>query len=157
MTSLHVLFVDDEQAILDGHNRHEICTRHDIPYTMVEISLPDLAAAQAWMVGNQLGRRNLTPEQARSFFREGGNESAHTGGRHPFMHRTESVDYAVVLEGEITMLLDEQDVVLKAGDIVIQRGTNHAWSNRSGKPVRMLYILIDGKFDQNLAAQFKKE
>ena len=100
--------------------------------------------------------RSLTPEQARSFFKEGGNESAHTGGRHPFMHRTESVDYAVVLEGEITMLLDEEDVELKAGDIVIQRGTNHAWSNRSGKPVRMLYILIDGKFDPELAAHFKK-
>jgi hypothetical protein len=56
----------EEQVILDGHNRHEICTRHDIPYTMVEISLPDVAAAQAWMVANQLGRRNLTPEQVSS-------------------------------------------------------------------------------------------
>jgi quercetin dioxygenase-like cupin family protein len=73
------------------------------------------------------------------------------------MHRTESLDYALVLEGEITMLLDDEDIVLKAGDIVIQRGTNHAWSNRSGKPVRMLYILIDGKFDPALAAQFGKE
>ena len=103
--------------------------------------------------------KNLTPDQAREFFKEGGNPQASTFGqnhRHPFMHRTESVDYAVVLEGEITMLLDEQDIVLKAGDIVIQRGTNHAWSNRSGKPVRMLYILIDGKFDPELAAQFKK-
>ena len=45
---------------------------------------------------------------------------------------------------------------VKAGDIVIQRGTNHAWSNRSGKPVRMLYILIDGRFDPELAAQFTK-
>ena len=73
------------------------------------------------------------------------------------MHRTQSVDYAVVLEGEITMLLDEEDVVLKAGDIVIQRGTNHAWSNRSDKPVRMMYILIDGKFDAELARQFAKK
>jgi quercetin dioxygenase-like cupin family protein len=99
----------------------------------------------------------LTPEQAREFFKAGGNESASTfreGGRHPFMHRTESVDYAVVLEGEITMLLDEEDLELKAGDIVIQRGTNHAWSNRSGKPVRMLYVLMDGKFEPELAAQF---
>ena len=98
--------------------------------------------------------RNLTPEQAREFFKEGGNPQASTFGqnnRHPFMHRTESVDYAVVLEGEITMLLDDQDILLKAGDIVIQRGTNHAWSNRSGKPVRMLYILIDGKFEPELA------
>jgi quercetin dioxygenase-like cupin family protein len=97
--------------------------------------------------------KSLTPEQAREFFKEGGNSQASTFGqnqRHPFMHRTESVDYAVVLEGEITMLLDEEDIVLKAGDIVIQRGTNHAWSNRSGKPVRMLYILIDGKFEPEL-------
>jgi mannose-6-phosphate isomerase-like protein (cupin superfamily) len=103
--------------------------------------------------------KTLTPAQVQEFFKSGGNESAstfHENGRHPFMHRTESLDYAVVLEGEITMLLDEQDIVLKAGDIVIQRGTNHAWSNRSGKPVRMLYILIDGKFDPALKAQFGK-
>ena len=61
------------------------------------------------------------------------------------MHRTETVDYAVVLEGEIVMLLDDDEVHLKAGDVVIQRGTNHAWSNRSGKPVKMLYVLIDGE------------
>lgn len=102
--------------------------------------------------------RDLTPEKAREVFKASGNEGASTfgrGGRHPMMHRTESVDYAVVLEGEITMLLDDQDVVLKAGDVVIQRGTNHAWSNRSGKPVRMLYVLIDGRFDPELAAQLK--
>ena len=103
--------------------------------------------------------KTLTPEQAREFFKEGGNAQASTFGqnnRHPFMHRTESVDYAVVLEGEITMLLDDQDVVLKAGDIVVQRGTNHAWSNRSGKPVKMLYILIDGKFAPELAQYSQK-
>ena len=104
--------------------------------------------------------RSLTPEQAREFFKEGGNPQASTfaqNGRHPFMHRTESVDYAVVLEGEITMLLDEEDVVLKAGDVVIQRGTNHAWSNRSGKPVKMLYILIDGTFAPELAQYTQKK
>jgi uncharacterized cupin superfamily protein len=72
------------------------------------------------------------------------------------MHRTESVDYAVVLEGEITMLLDDDEVHLRAGDVVIQRGTNHAWSNRSGKPVKMLYVLIDGAFDEDLKAKFQK-
>jgi len=103
--------------------------------------------------------KSLTPEQAREFFKEGGNPQASTFGqnsRHPFMHRTESVDYAVVLEGEITMLLDDQDITLKAGDVVIQRGTNHAWSNRSDKPVRMLYVLIDGEFDPALEAQFQQ-
>jgi uncharacterized cupin superfamily protein len=68
------------------------------------------------------------------------------------MHRTETVDYAVVLEGEIVMVLDEEEVNLRAGDVVIQRGTNHAWANRSGKPAKMLYVLIDGAFDPGLSA-----
>jgi len=104
--------------------------------------------------------RKLTPEQTREFFKTSGHESSSTfgrGGRHPFMHRTETVDYAVVLEGEITLLLDEGEVSLKAGDIVIQRGTNHAWSNRSNKPVKMLYVLIDGQFDPVLEKQFGKK
>ncbi len=103
--------------------------------------------------------RNLTPEQARAAFGASRAEDASTwgrGGRHPLMHRTETVDYAVVLEGEITLLLDEGDVHLKAGDVVIQRGTNHAWSNRSSKPVKMLYVLIDGKFEPELSAKFGK-
>ena len=101
--------------------------------------------------------RKLTPEQARELFRKSGAGEASTfgsGGRHPMMHRTETVDYAVVLEGEITLLLDEGDVHLKAGDVVIQRGTSHAWSNRSGKNVKMLYVLIDGKFGPDLDGHF---
>ncbi len=101
--------------------------------------------------------RKLTPEQARELFRKSGAGEASTfgsGGRHPMMHRTETVDYAVVLEGEITLLLDEGDVKLTAGDVVIQRGTSHAWSNRSGKNVKMLYVLIDGKFAPDLDGHF---
>ena len=101
--------------------------------------------------------RNISPEQAQAAFREMGNESASTfaqNKRHPFMHRTETIDYAVVLEGEITMLVDEEEAHLKAGDVVIQRGTNHAWSNRSGKPTKMLYVLIDGEFDTELKSKF---
>ena len=58
-------------------------------------------------------------------------------------------------EGELTLLLDDEDVLLKAGDVVIQRGANHAWSNRSGQPCRILYVLMDGEFDAELAARFK--
>ena len=65
--------------------------------------------------------------------------------RHPYMHRTESVDYAVVMDGEIDMWLDDSEVHLKAGDVVVQRGTNHAWVNRSGRPCRIAFILIDAK------------
>ncbi len=76
------------------------------------------------------------------------------GAKHPFMHRTQSVDYGLVLDGEITLVLDEQEVLMKAGDFLVERGTNHAWANRSGKPCRVLFVLIDGRFDPAIAAQF---
>ena len=65
-------------------------------------------------------------------------------GAHPGMHRTETVDYAIVLEGEIWALLDEGETLMRAGDILIQRGTNHAWANRSRKTARIAFVLIDG-------------
>ena len=65
--------------------------------------------------------------------------------RHPGMHRTKTIDYAVILSGEIDMLLDDSEVHLKAGDVVVQRGTNHAWVNRGDQPCRVAFILIDGK------------
>ena len=69
---------------------------------------------------------------------------------HPFMHRTETVDYGIVLSGEIYLVLDKSEVLLKTGDIVVQRGTNHAWSNRSSALCKMAFILIDGEFNSNL-------
>ena len=101
--------------------------------------------------------RELTPEAAREIFKAMGNEKASMhgrGGRHPIMHRTETIDYAVILEGELTMILDEEDVVLKQGDIVVQRGTSHSWANRSDKPCKILFVLIDGTFDPELNQLF---
>lgn len=101
--------------------------------------------------------RDVTPEKARELFGKMGSADAATfgkGGRHPLMHRTKTVDYAMVLEGEIYLILDKEEVKLKAGDVVVQRGTSHAWSNRSGKPVKMLYVLMDGEFEPGLAQQF---
>ena len=69
----------------------------------------------------------------------------HGGARHPGMHRTRSVDYAVVLEGEIDMLLDDSEVHLKAGDVLVQQGTNHAWVNRGSVPCRMAFVLLDAR------------
>jgi len=60
------------------------------------------------------------------------------------MHRTETIDYVIVLAGEIEMDMDASTVKLKAGDILIQRGTNHSWVNRSDKPARLAFVLIDG-------------
>ena len=63
----------------------------------------------------------------------------------PAMHRTRTIDYAVVLSGEIDMLLDDSEVHLKAGDVLVQRGTNHAWVNRGDAPCQVAFILVDAK------------
>ena len=79
--------------------------------------------------------------------------AAHSKKPAEHYHPVQQEDFTV-LQGEITMLLDDQDVLLRAGDVVIQRGTNHAWSNRSDKPALMLYVLIDGEFDAELKQKF---
>ncbi|HVA11917.1 MAG TPA: cupin domain-containing protein [Stellaceae bacterium] len=61
------------------------------------------------------------------------------------MHRTETIDYVLVLAGEIDMEMDDSSVSLKAGDILIQRGTNHSWINRSDQPARLAFVLIDAQ------------
>jgi quercetin dioxygenase-like cupin family protein len=66
-------------------------------------------------------------------------------GNHPHMHRTETIDYVIVLDGEIEMDMDDSTVKLKAGDVLIQRGTNHAWANRSAKPARVAFVLVDAE------------
>jgi quercetin dioxygenase-like cupin family protein len=61
------------------------------------------------------------------------------------MHRTETIDYVIVISGEIEMDMDDSTVKLKAGDVMVQRGTNHAWANRSDKPARVAFVLVDAK------------
>ncbi|MDQ2641348.1 MAG: cupin domain-containing protein, partial [Pseudomonadota bacterium] len=68
------------------------------------------------------------------------------GARHAFMHRTETIDYGIVLEGEVTLIMDVGETVVRAGDIVVQRGTNHGWANRSGRHCRIAFVLIDGEY-----------
>jgi mannose-6-phosphate isomerase-like protein (cupin superfamily) len=65
--------------------------------------------------------------------------------RHPYMHATETVDYVVILKGEVTLILDDSEHLLKAGDVVVQRGTNHAWSNRGTESCILIGMLIDAR------------
>ncbi len=65
--------------------------------------------------------------------------------RHPLMHRTRSIDYAVVISGEIDMLLDDTEVHLKAGDVLVQQGTNHAWVNRGREACCIAFVLVDAE------------
>lgn len=67
-------------------------------------------------------------------------------GNIPRMHRTETIDYIIVLDGEIEMELDDKEVVtIRQGDVMIQRGTYHAWRNVSDRPCRMAFVLVDAK------------
>lgn len=70
---------------------------------------------------------------------------APTAQQHPGMHTTLTVDYAIVLQGELVAIMDEGETVMRAGDVLIQRATSHAWANRSGQMARILFVLIDGK------------
>jgi len=66
-------------------------------------------------------------------------------GRSGPMHRTETIDYVIVLAGELEMQMDDSTVKLRAGDVLVQRGTNHAWINRGTRPARVAFILVDAR------------
>ncbi len=86
--------------------------------------------------------RAYEPEELR---RRGCKTTPGRSARHPGFHATDTVDYAICLEGEVWAVLDEDETLMRPGDVLIQRGTYHAWSNRSDKICRMLFILIDAE------------
>jgi quercetin dioxygenase-like cupin family protein len=74
------------------------------------------------------------------------------------MHRTESIDYGIVLEGAIVLSLDDgSETLLGPGDVVVQRGTDHAWENRTDEAARMVFVLVDGRFSDELKALLPEE
>ena len=75
------------------------------------------------------------------------------GGKRTPMHRTRTLDYVVVIEGEVVLVLDDSEVFLKKSDVVVQRGTNHAWENRSDRPTRMAFFHINAGFGAELLAK----
>jgi quercetin dioxygenase-like cupin family protein len=72
------------------------------------------------------------------------------GGKRTVMHRTSTLDYVVVISGEIVLVLDDSEVTLRQGDVVVQRGTDHAWENRCAQPARMAFFHIDAQFSAEL-------
>jgi quercetin dioxygenase-like cupin family protein len=73
----------------------------------------------------------------------GAKAVAGTAKRHEGIHRTDSTDYAIVIEGEVFAVRDETGTLMHAGDVLVQRGTNHSWSNRSNAPCLVAFVLID--------------
>jgi hypothetical protein len=93
-------------------------------------------------------RGKVGANEVEAFFRAMGSPGASTyspQAPHPYMQQTPTLDFCLVLEGEITLVLDTAEVHLKAGDTVIQRGTNHAWSNRSSRPCRIAFSSHDAR------------
>ena len=78
------------------------------------------------------------------------------GGKRTPMHRTTTLDYVVVIEGEVVLVLDDSEVTLKKSDVVVQRGTNHAWENRSDRMARMAFFHIDAQFSGELLEKLPK-
>ena len=78
---------------------------------------------------------------------------ASMGGKRTVMHRTRTLDYAVVIEGEIVLVLDDEEVVLGPGAMVVQRGTDHAWENRGDAVTRMAFFHIAAEFSDELLAK----
>ncbi len=74
-----------------------------------------------------------------------GHAMDESASRHPGMHKTSTVDYAIVLSGEIWAVMDEGETLMRAGDVLVQRGTNHAWSNRSNAPCLVAFILLSAR------------
>jgi mannose-6-phosphate isomerase-like protein (cupin superfamily) len=75
------------------------------------------------------------------------------GGKRTVMHRTRTLDYAVVIEGEVVLVLDDGETVLGPGSVVVQRGTDHAWENRSDEVTRMAFFHIAAEFADELLAK----
>jgi hypothetical protein len=75
------------------------------------------------------------------------------GGKRTAMHRTRTLDYVVVIEGELVLILDDSEVVLKPADVVVQRGTDHAWENRSDRIARAAFFHVDARFSEELLAK----
>ena len=104
-------------------------TRHGTIFRVVEIPPEGSVEIDSSSAFAELGSTNVP--------------QADDAKKHPSMHKTDSIDYLVVISGEMWMVMEEGEVLLKAGDCIVQRGTKHAWKNVSGKPVLLAAVLID--------------
>lgn len=155
-----------ELAAIPGTVFHEVWSTQGTPAPVDNAADPSTAALSLPPPANGTRIRfvDIPPDtedflahgaaRMKAAFSQIGDEEASTvkaDSPHPLMHRTQSVDYGIVIEGELTLVLDDSEVELKPGSVVVQRGTNHAWANRSGKTCRMLFILVDGVYAPEIA------
>ena len=82
---------------------------------------------------------------AQAFDRIGAAHHRIDTSKHPAMHKTDTIDYIILLKGDVSLLLDEEEVRLEPFDTVVQRGTNHAWVNHGDEPALLIAVLIDSE------------
>ncbi len=128
----------------DGVSFHEIWNTAGAPAPLTAREDPDPTEVELAVPPPERGTKIRINEFQPGHLDERGLQSP--------VHRTSSVDYGIVLEGEITLVLDDSEVTLHAGDVVVQRGTDHAWANRSDGVTKVAFILVDGEFTPELAA-----
>lgn len=152
------------RRIVTGHNENgEAVFLEDqyCPNTFCMAGSEDFVVTELWRmdtcptdiscdyVDTTAGGFNINPDRGGNVFRiiefppneKLGVKEDGVTPEEPMKHRTASIDYAIVLEGECYAVLDEQETLMKKGDVLIQRGTVHSWSNRSGKPCVILFVL----------------
>ena len=117
----------------------------------VELNPPERGTVfRFFQINPASGEADMTAEEreeryAAAFTQMGAGHDRVDTRRHPGMHRTRTIDYIVLLSGEVTLILDEGEVDMKPMDVVVQRGTNHAWENRGTEPAVLAGILIDAE------------
>jgi quercetin dioxygenase-like cupin family protein len=126
----------------DGVGFYEIWQTEDAPAAVAPAEPSEPTRRTLRVPPPERGTKIRINEFHPGFINEHGNQSP--------VHRTESIDYGIVLEGEIHLVLDDSEVLLRAGDVVVQRGTDHAWANRSDAVCRVAFILVDGRFTPEL-------
>lgn len=158
--------VVDIEAI-PGTTFHEVWCTEDSP-TSIDAQIKDPTIAELMLPPPKNGTRIRfvdIPPDTEDFLNNGADKMASSfdtmGGEHlstvkdnsphPLMHRTETVDYGIVIQGEITIILDDSEETVPCGGVIIQQGTNHAWANRTNEMCRMLFVLVDGQYTEKLA------
>jgi mannose-6-phosphate isomerase-like protein (cupin superfamily) len=155
------------KRVVTGHDAQgrSVFVIEDEPQPVVLDKAGGLRLTELWATPNEIRPRRIEPDRGGTVFRVidyppdserlksidpeahfasmGAEAAPREKRRHPGMHRTRTLDYAIVVSGEIYAVLDEDEVLLKAGDVLVQRGTNHAWSNRSDRPCRIAFVLVD--------------
>ena len=149
------VIVSDTTTVME--RRHELWVTHGTPARFG--GAPHLGALSVgleppkggtivrfvrFMPSQGLGRDGLEQMYSEAFAAMSATHARVDTRRHPGMHKTRTIDYGIVLSGRIKLLMDEGDQELEPFDVVIQRGTNHAWVNPGSEPALMAFVLIDG-------------